>query len=94
MDPMIAEMGLPDNEIQGNVALFASGAAETTRAALSHGMHELMRRPDQMDWVRERQDDIPATLPQEFVRMGKRDSQPLPDRDQGRRDARADDQGG
>jgi cholest-4-en-3-one 26-monooxygenase len=67
---MIAQMNLPDNEIQGNVALFASGAAETTRAALSHGMHELMRRPDQMAWVREHQDDIPATLPQEFVRIG------------------------
>jgi len=33
-------------------------------------MHELMRRPDQMAWARERQDDIPATLPQEFVRIG------------------------
>ena len=67
---MIAQMDLPDAEIQGNVALFASGAAETTRAALSHGMHELLRRPEQMDWVRERQDDIPASLAQEFVRIG------------------------
>jgi cholest-4-en-3-one 26-monooxygenase len=67
---MIAEMDLSDAEIQGNVALFASGAAETTRAALSHGMHELMRSPEQMAWARDHQEDIPATLPQEFVRIG------------------------
>jgi cholest-4-en-3-one 26-monooxygenase len=65
----IAEMHLSDDEVQGNVALFASGAAETTRAALCHGMHELMRNPEQMAWLREHADDVPATVAQEFVRI-------------------------
>ena len=61
---------MSDAEVQGNVALFASGAAETTRADLCHGMWELMRNPEQMAWLREHQDDIPATAAQEFVRIG------------------------
>jgi cholest-4-en-3-one 26-monooxygenase len=65
----IAEMNVSDDEVQGNVALFASGAAETTRAALCHGMHELMRNPEQMAWLRERAGDIPPTVAQEFVRI-------------------------
>ena len=60
---------MPDNEIQGNVTLLASGAAESTRTSLSHGMHELMRDPDQMAWLRERSDDIPPTVAQEIVRI-------------------------
>jgi cholest-4-en-3-one 26-monooxygenase len=66
----LAEIDMSDDEIQGNVALFASGAAETTRADLCHGMHELMRNPEQMGWLREHADDIPATVAQEFVRIG------------------------
>jgi cholest-4-en-3-one 26-monooxygenase len=66
----LAEIDMPDPEIQGNVALFASGAAETTRADLCHGMHELMRNPEQMAWLREHQDGIPASAAQEFVRVG------------------------
>ena len=57
------------DELQGNVALLASGAAESTRTALSHGIWELMRRPDQMAWMREHADDIPATAIQEIVRI-------------------------
>ena len=53
----------------GNVALLASGAAESTRTALSHGMHELMRNPEQMAWLREHADDIPDTAIQEIVRI-------------------------
>ncbi len=60
---------MPDNAIQGNVTLLASGAAESTRTSLSHGMHELMRDPEQMEWLRERADDIPATAAQEIVRI-------------------------
>ena len=60
---------LTDDEIQGNVALLASGAAESTRTTLGHGMHELMRDPAQMAWLRERADDIPATVAQELVRI-------------------------
>jgi cholest-4-en-3-one 26-monooxygenase len=60
---------LSEDEIQGNVALLASGAAESTRTTLGHGMHELMRDPDQMAWLRERADDVPATVAQELVRI-------------------------
>lgn len=59
---------LNEDEILGNIVLLASGAAESTRTALSHGMHELMRNPDQMAWLRERADDIPDTAIQEIVR--------------------------
>ena len=58
---------MSDAEVQGNVALFASGAAETTRADLCHGMHELMRNPEQMAWLRDHADDIPGTAIQEIV---------------------------
>ena len=60
---------LSEDEIQGNVALLASGAAESTRTTLGHGMHELMRDPDQMAWLRERAGDVPATVAQELVRI-------------------------
>ena len=60
---------LSEEEVMGNVALLASGAAESTRTALSHGVHQLMREPDQMAWLRDRADDVPATVAQEFVRI-------------------------
>jgi cholest-4-en-3-one 26-monooxygenase len=58
-----------EDELMGDVALLASGAAESTRTALSHGMHELMRNPEQMAWLRERAEDIPDTAIQEIVRI-------------------------
>jgi cholest-4-en-3-one 26-monooxygenase len=60
---------ISEDELMGNVALLASGAAESTRTALSHGMHELMRTPEQMAWLRERAEDIPDTAIQEIVRI-------------------------
>ena len=60
---------LTDDEIQGNVALLASGAAESTRTTLGHAMHELMRDADQMAWIRANAADIPATAAQEMVRI-------------------------
>lgn len=63
------EERLSDDEIMGNVALLASGAAESTRTSLSHGMHELLRNPEQMAWLRERATDIPATAVNEMVRI-------------------------
>src|SRR6516225_6157948 len=59
---------ISQDELMGNVALLASGAAESTRTALSHGMHELMRNPAQMAWLREHAHDIPGTAIQEIVR--------------------------
>src|SRR6201987_1698947 len=61
---------ISEDELMGNVALLASGAAESTRTALSHGMHELMRNPAQMVWLREHAHDIPNTAIQELVRIG------------------------
>jgi cholest-4-en-3-one 26-monooxygenase len=58
-----------EDELMGNVALLASGAAESTRTALSHGMHELMRNPEQMAYLREHAGDIPGTAIQEIVRI-------------------------
>jgi cholest-4-en-3-one 26-monooxygenase len=60
---------ISEDDLMGNVALLASGAAESTRTALSHGMHELMRNPEQMAWLREHADDIPNTAIQEIVRI-------------------------
>jgi cholest-4-en-3-one 26-monooxygenase len=50
---------ITQDEVIGNIALLASGAAESTRTALSHCMHELMRNPQQMAWLREHAHDIP-----------------------------------
>ncbi|TAM69777.1 cytochrome P450 [Mycobacterium sp.] len=60
---------ISEDELMGNVALLASGAAESTRNAISHGMHELMRNPAQMAWLRQHAHDIPNTAIQEFVRI-------------------------
>jgi cytochrome P450 len=60
---------MSEDEIMGNVALLASGAAESTRTSMSHGMHEMMRNPEQMAWLRARSSDIPSTAIQEIVRI-------------------------
>ena len=60
---------ISEDELMGNVALLACGAAESTRTALSHGMHELMRNPAQMTWLRDHAHDIPNTAIQEIVRI-------------------------
>jgi len=57
------------DELQGNVLLLAGGAAESTRSAMSHGMHELMRNPEEMAYLREHADNIPDTAIQEIVRI-------------------------
>jgi cytochrome P450 len=57
------------DELQGNIALLASGAAESTRSALSHGMHALMHNPEQMAYLRDRASDIPDVAIQEIVRV-------------------------
>jgi cholest-4-en-3-one 26-monooxygenase len=60
---------MSDDELQGNVLTLAAGAGESTRSTLSHGMHELMRRPEQMEILRAQADDIPPTAVQEMVRI-------------------------
>lgn len=58
-----------DGEIQGDIATFAAGAGETTRAVLGHAVHELMRNPEQMEWLRAHADDIPSTAIDELLRI-------------------------
>jgi cholest-4-en-3-one 26-monooxygenase len=65
----LAQSSATDGEIQGDIATFAAGAGETTRAVLGHAMQELMRHPEQMAWLRERADDIPATAIDELLRV-------------------------
>jgi cholest-4-en-3-one 26-monooxygenase len=60
---------LSEDELMGNVSLLANGAAESTRNTLSHGMHQLMRDPDQWAWLREHAGDVPLTVAQELVRI-------------------------
>ncbi|KAA9160476.1 cytochrome P450 [Amycolatopsis acidicola] len=60
---------MDQEELLGNITQLASGAAETTRAALSHGLHQMLLHPDQMQWARDRKDDLPATAIDEIVRI-------------------------
>lgn len=60
---------LSEDEVMGNISLLAAGAAESTSNALSHGIHELMRNPAQMAWIRDRAHDIPSTAVQELIRI-------------------------
>lgn len=63
------EETLSDDEMQGFVLLLAGGGADTTRNAFSHGLHALIRNPDQMAWLREHAADIPASAVHEIVRL-------------------------
>jgi cholest-4-en-3-one 26-monooxygenase len=65
----LAQSGATDGEIQGDIATFAAGAGETTRAVLGHAVHELMRNPEQMAWLRAHADDIPPTAIDELLRI-------------------------
>lgn len=60
---------ISEEELIGNFVVLANGAAESTRSALSHGMHALMQHPEQMAWLRDRADDIPRTAIDEIVRI-------------------------
>lgn len=57
-----------DDELQGLILLLAGGGADTTRNAFSHGLHALLRHPEQMEWLRQQADAIPATAVHEIVR--------------------------
>jgi cholest-4-en-3-one 26-monooxygenase len=59
-------------EVQGNMSLLASGAAENTLSSLGHGTHELMRNREQVAWIQGHRDDIPKAAAQEIVRSATR----------------------
>lgn len=65
----LAQSDASDGEIRGNIATFAAGAAETTRAVLGHAIHELMRNDEQMAWLRAHAEDIPDTAVGELLRI-------------------------
>jgi cholest-4-en-3-one 26-monooxygenase len=55
-------------ELQGLIIILAGAGTDTTRNTLSHTLHELMRNPEQMAWLRAHADDIPREAVQEMVR--------------------------
>jgi cholest-4-en-3-one 26-monooxygenase len=59
---------LTDNEMMGFFIILCAAGSDTTRAVLSHGLHELMRCPEQMTWLRAHADDVPKTATDELVR--------------------------
>jgi cholest-4-en-3-one 26-monooxygenase len=61
---------LSEAEIQGYVIILAAAGADTTRNTFSHALHQLMRDPDQMAYLREHADDIPRDAVQEIIRWG------------------------
>jgi cholest-4-en-3-one 26-monooxygenase len=59
---------LDEDELQAFAVLLAGAGTDTTRNALSHGIHALIRNPEQMAWLRDRADDIPRGPIEEIVR--------------------------
>lgn len=59
---------LTESELMGMVLLLAGAGNETTRNALSHGMHALMRNPEQMDLLRNDTDGVIDTAVEEVLR--------------------------
>lgn len=53
---------LPPMAIAHEVGLFISGGAETTRTAISHGIREFCRHPDQWDALAEDSSLVPAAV--------------------------------
>jgi cholest-4-en-3-one 26-monooxygenase len=59
---------LSEDELMGMMLLLAGAGNETTRNALSHGMHALMRHPEQMALLRSDTDAVIDTAVEEILR--------------------------
>jgi cholest-4-en-3-one 26-monooxygenase len=59
---------LSEDELMGMTFLLAAGGTETTRNALSDGLHALLRNPDQMAFLREHGDRVLDTAVEEILR--------------------------
>lgn len=59
---------LDEDELQAFAVLLAGAGTDTTRNAISHGVHALIRNPDQMAWLRDRADDVTRGPIEEIVR--------------------------
>lgn len=59
---------LSEDELKGMTLLLAGAGNETTCNALSHGLHALLRNPDQMALLREHGDRVLDTAVEEILR--------------------------
>lgn len=60
---------MDDDELMGMVMTLAVAGNETTRNAISHGMHALVRHPDQWELLRARTDQVIGTAVEEILRV-------------------------
>lgn len=59
---------LSEDELQGMFQLLAIGGSDTTRNALTHGLHGLLRFPEQMTLLREQTSTVIETAVEEILR--------------------------
>jgi cholest-4-en-3-one 26-monooxygenase len=59
---------LSEDELMGFVFTLAAAGNETTRNSASHALLALLHHPDQLSWLRQRAEQIPATAVDEFLR--------------------------
>jgi cholest-4-en-3-one 26-monooxygenase len=62
------EEQLSEDELQGMLLLLAIGGNETTRNAMTHGLHALLRNPEQMALLRENPEAHIGTAVNEILR--------------------------
>jgi cytochrome P450 len=60
---------LSEDELQGMLLLLAIGGNETTRNALTHGLHALLRHPDQMRLLRAHTAELLDSAVEEILRI-------------------------
>jgi cytochrome P450 len=60
---------LSEDELQGMLLLLAIGGNETTRNALTHGLHALLRHPDQMRLLRAHTGELLDSAVEEILRI-------------------------
>jgi cholest-4-en-3-one 26-monooxygenase len=59
---------LSEDELMGFVFTLAAAGNETTRNSASHALLGLLYHPEQLEWLRQRADQIPASAVEEFLR--------------------------
>jgi cholest-4-en-3-one 26-monooxygenase len=59
---------LSEDELMGFVFTLAAAGNETTRNSASHALLALLHHPDQLTWLRQRAEQIPASAVDEFLR--------------------------
>jgi cholest-4-en-3-one 26-monooxygenase len=59
---------LSEDELMGFVFTLAAAGNETTRNSASHALLALLHHPDQLAWLRQHADHVPATAVDEFLR--------------------------